>query len=357
MIGFPGYDIAIAIIAIMLAVGGIIYGVGYALDDRKLKEFGRAELYQSVINGVLVGALVAAFAPNGIVIGVINTTTNSTTSAKCDPALGYNTAICFAYTYLSGITVNVGNSTYPSLLSSTSLLLGSATLLYLTIGSISSINVNLIFISFGLSGLKFALGPLQEMIDILVTGTIAIIGQAALLRVIAIVAIPVLLPIGLVLRSLYFTRRLGGTIVAIAVGLFAVYPMTYLLGAQLLSSFASGQQGSVYATTGLLNSTTYNAEQFGIETVNQTDLYQGRNTLNSTTNVTGQSVYGSVVQSTDGFAGIFSGALSSLETAVAFLIVQVFLLPVLSIVLTLVSIRELARILGTEVTFGRFDLF
>jgi hypothetical protein len=254
--------------------------------------------------------------------------------------------------------VNVNNSTYPSLLSSTTLLLGSAALLYITIGSISSININLIVVSFGLSGLRFALGPLQQVIDVLSASMIAIVGQVALLKVISIVAVPILIPVGLVLRSLYFTRRLGGAILAIAIGFFAVFPMTYLLGAQLLSTFASGPSNSIYSTSGLLNSTTTNAQALGGYAVNQTSLYQGSNSLNSTlTNVTMQSLFNTISRSTNAWTGFFSSAISALENTIAFLIVQVFLLPVLSLVLTLISIRELARILGTEITFGKFDLF
>ena len=64
---FGGYSIAITLVAIMVSVAGIIFGIGYSMDDRRLKELGRAELYQAIINGVIVGSLLLAFGTNGIV--------------------------------------------------------------------------------------------------------------------------------------------------------------------------------------------------------------------------------------------------------------------------------------------------
>ncbi|VVC03833.1 Uncharacterised protein [Candidatus Burarchaeum australiense] len=41
--------------------------------------------------------------------------------------------------------------------------------------------------------------------------------------------IPLLLIAGVVLRAIFFTRKLGGLLIAIAIALFTVYPLTYLL--------------------------------------------------------------------------------------------------------------------------------
>ena len=46
-----GYSIAVSVIAIMISVGGIVFGLGYAFDNNRLKMFGRDELVQSFING------------------------------------------------------------------------------------------------------------------------------------------------------------------------------------------------------------------------------------------------------------------------------------------------------------------
>ena len=65
--GAYGFSIAVYVIGIMLAIAGISLGIGYAANKRSLKEFGKEEIYQSVINGVLVGSMLILFSQNGIV--------------------------------------------------------------------------------------------------------------------------------------------------------------------------------------------------------------------------------------------------------------------------------------------------
>ena len=62
---FLGYGIAMGLVSIMVAMSGIILGIGLAMDDRKLKELGRSELYQAIINGIIVGSLFLAFSQGG----------------------------------------------------------------------------------------------------------------------------------------------------------------------------------------------------------------------------------------------------------------------------------------------------
>ena len=52
-----------------------------------------------------------------------------------------------------------------------------------------------------------------------------------------------------------------------------------------------------------------------------------------------------------------NGFIQSIVDYLALLIVEVVFLPLLSIILTIISARELARIMGSEISFGRFDVF
>ena len=65
--GVYGFSVAVYVIGIMLSIAGISLGIGYAANKRSLKEFGKEEIYQSVINGVLVGSMLILFSQNGIV--------------------------------------------------------------------------------------------------------------------------------------------------------------------------------------------------------------------------------------------------------------------------------------------------
>ncbi len=345
---FAGYDIAIAILAIMIAVAGILIGLGFALDDRRIKEFGRLELYQTLINGAIIGVLFISFSQYGIFTAVINGITGGVTQTSCDPTLGYNAAICFAYDYLIGSeAITVNGHIYPSLITSTVALLIPTTLLYIAIGTISTININFIVVSVGLAGLKIMLGPLHGIVDFLAANIFVIAAQAALLKFIALTAIPVILPVGLILRTFYFTRKLGGALIAIAIGFFAIFPMTYVLDAQLMDSYSNGTSAAIFssasaAIAGAINSTqSISSSSFQI----------------SQSNSISSNPFSGIISMVSGFTSSFSAVINSLEGVITLLIIQAFILPTFSLVLTAISIREMARALGSEISFGRFDIF
>ena len=58
---------------------------------------------------------------------------------------------------------------------------------------------------------------------------ITIEAQRAFLAFIAAAMFSTFLPIGLILRSFYFTRKIGGAIIAIAIGLYVIFPLLYVM--------------------------------------------------------------------------------------------------------------------------------
>lgn len=341
-----GYSIAVSVIAIMISVGGIVLGVGLATDNRRLKEFGRDELIQSIINGTIVGSLLLFFSPYGFGMNAINgLVTGSGIHSSCQGSLESNYAICFANNYLVGISpVQIGNASYPSLLDSSLELLIPISGLYVTMGMVASAQLNL-----GVASFSFAtvLAPIISQQEFLIkTLTFAIIGiyvQDALLRVVALVAVPFILPVGVVLRTFYPTRRLGGTMIAIAIGLFAVFPLTYVLDAQITASYSIGN------VKGIIGQLLPQSASI------QSDILGAGNGAVSSNSITG---FGrSLINGVSQLAASTVTLLQDLVNYVAMLVVQVFFFPIFSIILTITAIRELARILGSEVSFGKFDIF
>lgn len=339
-----GYSIAVSVIAIMISVGGIIFGLGYAMDNNRLKNFGRDELIQSFINGAIVGALFLFFSPLGLGTGMINgLVSGSHANATCNGYMSSNYAICFAYNYLVGVTpVTINNSSYPSLLGSSLELLLPISGLYITLGLISSTQLD-----FGIASISFGtvLAPLLSQEDFIISAlTFAIISiytQSALLGVISIVAIPLLLPVGLVLRTFYPTRKLGGTAIAIAIGLFAIFPLTYLLDAQITANYSS--------TINQASISSFTIQAQGVEGSLFSTSVLPSNTLSGPLQALANGV--------SGLASSFTSIIKQLVSWLALIIIQVFFFPVLSIVLTITSIRELAKMLGSEVSLGKFDVF
>ena len=130
---------------------------------------------------------------------------------------------------------------------------------------------------------------------------------------------------------------------AIAIGLFAVFPLTYVLNASLASTYASSLNGSV---SSFINS----------------EIGSNNNIVNAAVQTAGNS------KSNAGVISYFTGAINGLVQGfgafinqladfLAFIIIEVFFLPAFSIILTVISIRELARVLGSEITFGRLYIF
>lgn len=341
-----GYSIALALIAITISVGGILLGLGYALDDRRLKDFAKTELYAAVINGVILGVLIAAFSGNGLVAIALNGATNNVSQGySCPPQMEYNSALCFAYNYMVGVNqVNVYNASYPTVFDSTVILLVPLAATYTTLSIINSMSFSLGPISLGLSGsMKPILTSIGYAIDALTIALMSIEVQGFILMLISASAMSILMPIGITLRCLYFTRRLGGAILAITIGLFAILPMTYVLDATIINSYA------VSFSPLSLSSTISNSTALQGSLLNQVAGYQN----GSTTPTNAISYITGVIS---GFIGSVRQFLSGLANFVAIIAVQAFIMPAFSIILTAVSIRELARVLGSEVNLGKLNI-
>jgi hypothetical protein len=337
---FLGYDIAVGLVSIMIAVSGIILGLGIATDDKKLKDIGRSELVQAIVNGVIVGTLFFIFSDYGIIANISNFLVKSSSSIVCSGTAN-NYAICFAQQFLVGLSpITVNNAQYPTLFMSVTGLLAPITMLYGTLAFISSLSFNAVVVSISLASLfKPILTQLNYMITALSMSLLSLEAQSILLRFIDLTALPVLLPIGMVLRSFYFTRRLGGTILAVTIAFFAVLPLTYLLNAQLVAEYASNSNQSINGL--VLNSTSVKSNLIN-------DIQ------NSGINALSVS---SISSSIESLLASAYGVLNKIFDYVALVIVEAFFLPIFSIMLTIVSARELARIFGSEVSFGRFDIF
>ena len=341
---FSGYSIAIAAVSVMIGVFGIILGLGYATNNKRIKDFGFDELIQSLIGGVIIAVLYTAFSQGGFISTAINQVFySSNASATCYGIPAQNPAICFAYAYTSGISpISVNGKQYPSLMDSAIVLLAPVSVLYGVLAVLGSIKLSGIIISIGFA--SFVQPLLSQINYIISTLTFAIISleiQGIIIKFAAATALPVLLPVGLVLRTIYFTKRLGGMLIALAIGLYAVFPLTYLLGAQLVSTYsinASQLSSSVSSYSGDILGSIQGSVQPSLGSMNFSILSGLYSTVNSV------------------IAPIES-LIESLISAIAILITEVFFVPLLSIMITITSTRELARIMGSEISFGKFDIF
>jgi hypothetical protein len=306
----------------------------------------KTELYIAVINGVILGTLIAAFSSNGIVAVALSGITNNVSQGySCPPQMMYNSALCFSYNYVVGTSqISVRGSTYPTVFDSIITLLVPLSASYSALSIINSMGFSLGPISFGLSGsMKPLLTAVGYTIDALTLALMSVEMQGFILMFIAASAMTILMPVGITLRCLYFTRRLGSALLAITIGLFAILPMTYALDATIINSYAINfSSGNVTSVA-----TSVSGVQSGL--LNEVSTYQ-RNS------VTAVGAFGYMTNLITGFENTTGQFIQGLANFVAITIIQAFLMPTFSMILTVISIREFARILGSEVNFGRFNL-
>lgn len=339
-VNIGAYNIAIDLVAIMLATSGIVLGIGMAADDKRLKEFGRAELQQALINGAIVGLLISAFSSNGMITVLINSIASSVhLEASCQDFMSSNYALCFAYNYLVGTSpVGINGVAYLPLAETAFGTLAGIVSLYVGLGLVGAIKLGTGLVSVGFAGMiDPLLNQLGYLIGALGASIVGIEAQGILLRFVSLTAVQVLLPVGIVLRVAYITRRLGSAIMAIAIGLFAVLPLTYVLNAALVAEYTSA-----------LNSTTVSTFELNTSRI-ANGMVSSASNLNATNSTSVTAFIGNEANSLE-------NAVKHMLDIIAQIIIQVFFLPAFGLILTVISIREIARALGSEVSFGRLYL-
>ena len=143
----------------------------------------------------------------------------------------------------------------------------------------------------------------------------------------------IILPTGLILRSFYPTRKLGGFLIALAIGLYVVLPLSYVMNAMIANSYSQTlSNSSIISLTS--SASSFKNTLVGIpEIKNQSDYGQALSFLGTITNgITSISNY-------------FSGIVNWLVSSIAYFIVYTFILPGFSLILTIISVRELSEML------------
>ncbi|MGC8479385.1 MAG: hypothetical protein ACP5M9_01820 [Candidatus Micrarchaeia archaeon] len=344
---FYNYTIVIYLIAIMLSISGISLGLGYALSEKRLKEFGKNELYESIFNGIIVGSIFLLFSSSGALGVLINQLTlTKNTTISCSSILAQNPAICLANNYLTGtVPYTFDGSQHLSVLSTiTGLIIGLVSV-NTGLGIIGSTKIDLVIVTISLSSIvNPIISQIQYILRILSTLAISALVQSSLLLFIAFSALTIILPSGIILRAFYPTRKLGGFLMAVAIGLYVVLPLSYVLNASMASSYTS-----------TLNSTSLSEITLSTSSLQNTLLSSRQEAQNSNytnTNVILNAITGGVTSLVNSITNL----LNTIFGIIAYLILYTFILPIFSLILTGISIRELSSILGSEAFFGKFDI-
>ena len=183
-------------------------------------------------------------------------------------------------------------------------------------------------------------------------------------------ALGLLFPVGLVLRTMFATRKVGGFLIALAIGLYLFYPTFVLIfpdpqaeinqSAMLMENFTNN---SFYATPPVidLNDNYAIAGKF--------DILSGRchpdmfNITNTTLNISNSSLLMACNQTladynitnltaqnvSIDFTGDLTEIAQSNNAAISKSLLYSVIAPIFSLLVTMIFVKELASLLGSEI--------
>lgn len=345
---FAGMGIALIIVTASIVLSGILIGVGRAFSYKNVEYFGIEELLQSLVNAAIIGSFAAVTA---LVAGV--------SSSIVAPACGTESVI----DQLTCMLTLVNNSLF--------LLFQELVRMLSLIGYYQGLSLD--FGSFSVSplgNLAAVSGVLSAQLLSLNLVMILVGLNAQVALFIKQNALSLLLPVGLVLRSLFATRKVGGFLIALAVGLYVFYPTFVLVfpapDAEIANSTAmvayfnnnsfyapvpvvdlnsnyalAGKLDVMSGRCGLLNLTNFT------NLTNLTNLTNMTNITNATisacanfTNMTGASA---------DFSGDITVVTGGTTSALAKSMLYTVVAPLFSLLVTAAFVRELGSLLGSEI--------
>lgn len=113
--------------------------------------------------------------------------------------------------------------------------------------------------------------------------------------------------------------------------------MSYVMNANILSSYSTNASNS---TITQLSGSAYNVE----------------GQILSSNSKTSSSVIGAISNAITSISSGFSSIVNTVIGLISYFIIAAFILPAFSMILTVVSIKELSSLLGSEISFGLFNM-
>lgn len=302
-------DLTLAGIVVSLSIilSGLLIGLGKTLNSKRLEHFGTEELIQSAINAALVGAYAA-------IISI---------------ASEVSKGIAEGQTCVAGDAIENLQCIYTNL---------SADIFSLLTQTISLHQIVSYYQSIVLEFATFSIQPMSSLSSIqsILGGQILTLQafltlsqlQVQVLGFFAPQLLAFFLPVGLIFRSFFSTRKLGGFLIALSIGIYLFYPAFILI-------FPAPQ----------LNTTIMN-----ITNMTNSSLYATPLVLDLINNY---AIAGRFDNMTTGdFTGDLTLAAQEISSAIASLSIFVLLAPLFSLIITIIFIKEVTDIFGGEFFFA-----
>lgn len=334
---FIGMEIAVIVVSASIVLSGIMIGVGRGLGYKKVEHFGVVELIQSVINAAIIGSFAA-------IISLVSTISSDLVED------GEGSVVTHLISLLNDVSSGLF-SLFQEAVKATELVSFYQTL-------------SLDFGSFSISpfsGLMPTLGTIALQVLALQLVMFLIELNIQVLHFIEQNALALIFPLGLILRSFFATRKLGGFLIALSLGLFILYPSFIMIFPtpledvnQTLTTFEQFNNNSFYSTMPVVDMNDNHA------IAGKIDIMSGRCHQNVSENSSCQQVledFGmtDINESEVDFSGELTLMSSGLTTAISKSALYSVVAPIFSLIITIVFVREVSSVVGGEITLGIFS--
>jgi len=345
---FAGIGIAVIVVTASIVLAGILIGIGRAFGYKRVEYFGIEEFMQSILNAAIIGS----FATIIELIGAVSSSVVVDSCAKGDIVFqlsctlgGINTAL-FGLLQQLVVTLNI---------------LGYYQGLSLDFGAfIIAPFANMHAVSDMLSLQLLSLNVIMMLVEL--NRQVALfIGQNSL---------GILFPAGLVLRTFFATRKVGGFLIAFSLGLFVFYPVFVLVFPDPAGDITNSMlvmrnftNNSYYATVPVIDLN----DNYAIAA--KMDLLSGRcspqtfnfsilSNMTNITNITSVSnntacddylIKQNLTNVTVDMSGDLTLIAQSNNNSLSKSLLYAVIAPIFSLVVTIVFVRELSLLLGSEI--------
>ncbi len=341
------FTIATYIITIFVILAGFAIGLGRSFGIRKLEEWGRNEIFQQLINAAFIAGLSAVVLFMGIII------TDLTLESVGDPSSSERFSRYEEYS--SNEAMDYSINYYDQINRDLSKMAGLFMILYGVAAPLSTLNIGASFVVTGSITPLNGLVPLLDIMAIVILVTTIFIfftfALKALLLFVNGAAFNVLLPLGLILRSAYITRKVGGAIIAIAVGFYIVFPLLVILN--VVSMDAALSEGhDVFNTT--ITGTMENVSSAGLGVSNVEEGEVDSN-IEEVLDDEDRNIISKMIEGGIGIVSDLKQSVVDAQEVLAAYFVLVFIGPFFNLIITVISIKEMAQIFGSEINGGFLD--
>lgn len=318
----PAYTLAIDLVIISILLSGFSLGISRALRSKKLWAFGVEELSQAIINAAMLGVLISFTL---LSTEIVNSLVSDSMQSSCTHLVDHsNSAISYSICSIEDALL-MGQDISDQLSEQS-----------FKLGFLSSIRLELNVVSAQpFSSLSHPSEDYSSWI-FRIADTISVLElQRQFLHFISSTSFAIFLPIGLLFRMFFATRKLGGVIMAASIGLYLIYPLAYL------SLIQSDNLQVVYDQTQVNLDSLSTALAFSP----LIDWDKPGELANETIKLTGNNISQAVSMPYSSVSA-FMGNLSHFA----------FIYPILALVITLVFIFELSALLGSEFSLDIMEM-